>query len=183
MANGGDRRGRAFLQRRTEREKGKRRRTERSRRRPVLIRTFSAAAWPKSSTSVTGGPKTAQFGLSAAEATIFGRAPADSVFSAQARPKSLLRPCPGRKPPFRPTPGRRATSFAFFSFYTIVSEIATKNMIVLKKILKMKLKYVQRECVGMNSGMPIVSETASLCFQYSRCRKWYSYIQPSEMYM
>ena len=133
MANGGDRRGGAFLQRRTEREKGKRRRTERSRRRPVLIRTFSAAAWPKSSTSVTGGPKTAQFGLSAAEATIFGRAPADSVFSAQARPKSLLRPCPGRKPPFRPTPGRRATSFAFFSFYTIVSEIATKNMIVLKK--------------------------------------------------
>ena len=109
----------------------------------MLIRTFSAYAWPKSSSveawpkrpaSVTGGPKTAQFGLSAAEATIFGRAPADSAFSAQARPKCLLRRCPGRKAPFRPTPGRRATSFAFFSFYTIVSEIATKNMILLKKI-------------------------------------------------
>ena len=40
---------------------------------------------------------------------------------------------PWPKLPFRPTPGRRATSFAFFSFYAIVSEIATKNNIVLKK--------------------------------------------------
>ena len=137
MANGGDRRGGAFLQRRTEREKGKRRRTGKNRALASagLIRTFSAVAWPKSSASVTCGPKTAHFGLPAAEATIFGRAPADSAFSAQARPKCLLRRCPGRKAPFRPTPGRRATSFAFFSFYTIVSEIATKNMILLKKIL------------------------------------------------
>ena len=133
------------LQRRTERERERETKNRAQRRgERVLIRTFSADTWPKTASveawpkrpaSVTGGPKTAQFGLLAPEATIFGRAPANNEFSAQPRPKSLLRPHPGRKLPFRPTPGRRATSFAFFSFYAIVSEIATKNNIVLKKIL------------------------------------------------
>ena len=100
---------------------------------------FSAYGWPKY-TSAWAGPKRAHFGHQLAEATIFGRATTDSnssahhsPFSVNRRPTSSFRPRAGRKVPFRPKRGRQGHSFAFFSFCDIVSEFASKKVIVLKK--------------------------------------------------
>ena len=135
-----------------ERNERKKNRGDRKKTDAVLAYpAFSADGWPKT-TSAYAWPKTAHFGLGLAEATIFGPPPPDDTSSAQLRlisaycwTKYPFRPSSGRKLPLRPQQGRQGHIFDILAMGTIVSELAIKKVIVLKKILDMR--YAGRDIV------------------------------------